>query len=80
MAKLQDVKDEIVATKTEVADTRGVAKSAVVLIDKLLGLIQDAAASASDLDELKASIADIRTETTAEKAELAAAVAKNPTP
>lgn len=78
MAVLQEVKDEIAATRTEVAATRGVANSAVVLINKLLGLIASAAASATDLDELKASIADIHAETTAEKQDLAAAVARDP--
>lgn len=79
MATLQEVRDEIASTKQEVADTRGVAKSAVVLIDKLLGLISSAAASATDLDTLKADIANIHSETTAEKEELGQAVARGPT-
>lgn len=78
MATLQEVKDEIAATKQEVSDTRGAAKSAVVLIDRLLAMIQDAAANATDLDALKAGIASIHSETTAEKQELADAVARGP--
>lgn len=78
MATKQEVQADIDELKQVVGETRGVAKSIIALVEKLLTQITNAAASAADLDEFRASLALIKTETMAEKDEIAAEVAKNP--
>jgi hypothetical protein len=77
MATKQEVQADIDELKQIVGDTRGVAKSIIVLVEKLLTRITEAAASATDLDQFRKDLALIKTETLAEKDEIAAEVAKN---
>lgn len=78
VATKEEVKADIEEIKTEVAAVRGVGNSVVLLIERLLSQVGDAAADAADLDEFRTELAKIKTEITAEKEELAAQVEKNP--
>lgn len=78
MATKAEVKADLDAIKAEVTATRGAADSAIALLNKVLGTIKDAAASATDLDGFRADLADIMSGTKATEDELKAAVTANP--
>lgn len=79
MATKAEVKADLDEIKQIVGETRGVAKSIIILVDKLLERIANSAANATDLDAFRADLALIRTETIAERDEIAAKVLENPT-
>jgi hypothetical protein len=80
MATKQEVQADIAEIKQIVADTRGAANSAIALLKEVLGKVDTAAATATDLDALRTDLKLIKDETLAEEADLKAAVAQNPGP
>lgn len=80
MATKDEVKADLANIIALATETRGVANTAVLLIKKLLDQINNAAATAADLDEFRASLKTIMTETQAAEDDLKAAVTTNQQP
>jgi hypothetical protein len=77
MATKDEVKADLANIIALATETRGVANTAVVLIKKLFDQINNAAATAADLDEFRATLKTIMTETQAAEDDLKAAVTTN---
>lgn len=80
MATKEEVQADLAEIKTEVAETRGAANSAIVLLREYIDRVGQAAASAVDLDGFRADLALIKDEMQATEAELKAAVTQTPGP
>lgn len=78
MATKEEVQADLAEIKTEVAETRGAANSAIVLLREYIDRVGLAAASATDLDGFRADLALIKDEMQATEAELKAAVTQTP--
>lgn len=78
MATRQEITDALDALKADVAAESTVIQSAETLLQGLAAQLQNAVASATDLDAFKAEIATIATQVQADTAGLSTAVASPP--
>jgi len=80
MATKEQVLQDLADIRTEVAETRGAADSAITLLREVLGRVGDAAASATDLDGFRVELGLIMEATQETEAALKAAVVAPPPP
>lgn len=77
-ATKEEVRNDIAEIKSIVAETRGMANSALVLLQQYIDKVNAASATAEDLGGFRAELKIIHDELNAEKDQLKAAIETNP--